>query len=406
MNTNFNPFQLLTHFSSSESSTYLGRGYVEINSSSATWRIYIKNGELKYVESSVQSVTQLHYYLSRQGWDFALVALKEQFLCHLSDRGNSLSDPFKQGLFEKAITWLQSEGHLDNTQVLQLIEDITQDALESFLWLSEGTTRWVSLKTNPFWVEKLVETNFDLSDLVKFLQKRLREWQSCTPAIGSPHQRPYLLDYRQLEKPVPAGTLPIATLKKLAQLMRGLSLRQISLILKQDELHLCQLLSPYIQEGVIYLRQPQPPFNELPQVPRSKTDEVVKKVVKIYKIVCIDDSPTVLNQIQRFLGEQRFQITTVNDPVQASSVIFRIKPDLILLDITMPKINGYKLCSLLRSSGVFNETPIIMVTGNKGLLDKARAKLSGATDYLTKPFTKEALMNLVEKYLEPIESNH
>ena len=184
--------------------------------------------------------------------------------------------------------------------------------------------------------------------------------------------------------------------------MRGLSLRQISLILKQDELHLAQLLSPYIQEGIIYLRQPQPPFDGLPKVPKSKTNEAVPKVVKIYKIVCIDDSPTILNEIQRFLGEEKFHVTTVDDPVQASSVIFRIKPDLILLDITMPKINGYKLCSLLRSSGVFNETPIIMVTGNKGLLDKARAKLAGSTDYLTKPFTQKALMTVVEKYLEPI----
>ncbi len=406
MTTNFNPVQLLAHFSSSESTTHLGRGYIEINSDSSAWRIYIKDGELKYVESSVQTLAQLHYYLSRQGWDSALVALKEQFLCHLSNQENLLNDPFKQGLFEKTITWLQSERYLDNNQVLQLIEDITQDALESFLWLTEGTTRWVSLKTNPYWVEKLVETNFDLPDLVQFLQKRLRQWQSCTSALGSPYQRPYLLDYRQLEKPVPAGTLSIAALKKLTQLMRGLSLRQISLMLKQDELHLCQLLSPYIQEGIIYLRQAQPPFNQLPKVPRPKAEEKVQEVVKIYKIVCIDDSPTVLNQIQKFLGEKRFQVTTVNDPIQASSVIFRIKPDLILLDITMPKINGYKLCSLLRSSGAFNETPIIMVTGNKGLLDKARAKLAGSTDYLTKPFAKEALMTLVEKYLEPIELTH
>ena len=93
------------------------------------------------------------------------------------------------------------------------------------------------------------------------------------------------------------------------------------------------------------------------------------------------------------------KVTAINDPVKASSVIFRLEPDLILLDITMPRINGYKLCGLLRSSHVFDETPIIMVTGNTGMIDKARAKLAGATDYFTKPFTQEGLMNIIEKHL-------
>jgi twitching motility two-component system response regulator PilG len=157
---------------------------------------------------------------------------------------------------------------------------------------------------------------------------------------------------------------------------------------------------------MIHLRNPQPPLEQLPNIPRSpqvKEQENLphtSKAVKTYKIVCIDDSPTILSEIQRFLKEERFEVTAINDPVQASSVIFRLEPDLILLDITMPRINGYKLCSLLRSSNVFNETPIIMVTGNTGLIDKARAKLAGATDYFTKPFTQEGLMAIIDKYLE------
>jgi two-component system, chemotaxis family, response regulator PixG len=69
------------------------------------------------------------------------------------------------------------------------------------------------------------------------------------------------------------------------------------------------------------------------------------------------------------------------------------------MDITMPDINDYKLCRLFRSSAAFETTPIIMVTGNKGLIDKARAKLVGATDYLTKPFSQTELLELVEKHL-------
>ena len=64
----------------------------------------------------------------------------------------------------------------------------------------------------------------------------------------------------------------------------------------------------------------------------------------------------------------------------------------------MPKINGYKLCKLLRGSDNCNHTPIVMVTGNTGLIDKARAKIAGATDYFTKPFTQQELIEIVEKY--------
>ncbi|VEP17338.1 Protein PatA (fragment) [Hyella patelloides LEGE 07179] len=93
-------------------------------------------------------------------------------------------------------------------------------------------------------------------------------------------------------------------------------------------------------------------------------------------------------------------MTAIDDPVQAVPTIFRIKPDLILLDITMPKINGYKLCGLLRDSKNCDRIPIIMVTGNTGFIDKARAKIAGATDYFTKPFTQQGLMQIVEKYLQ------
>ena len=404
-----NPVQLLTELSSSQSN-----GYLNVDNGSASWRIYFKEGDLKYIDCSIQSMSELTYYLSRQGWDSALAAVKSKFQSHphLSAKSNLLDDPFKQTLFEQIIIWLQSEEYINGSQVKQLIEDKIKNTLESFLWLNQARLSWV----NSPCIKTIGETtSFDLANLVKLLRQRLTRWQSCAPGLWSPHQRPYLVDYRQIEKPIPSGKLSVAALKKLAQLMRGLSIRQISLVLKQDELQVAQLLSPYIKHGVIYLRNPQTPLDRLPKIPKAlqnkpqekfDVDRPTQNAGQIYKIVCVDDSPTILNEMERFLGKEKFQVTTINDPIQASSVIFRIKPDLILLDITMPKINGYKLCSLLRSSAVFNETPIIMVTGNKGLIDKARAKLVGSTDYLTKPFTQKGLIDLVDKYLEPIGAIH
>ena len=118
-----------------------------------------------------------------------------------------------------------------------------------------------------------------------------------------------------------------------------------------------------------------------------------------YTIACIDDSPTVLNAIQKFLEDQSLSVVAINDPVKALMQIVRSKPDLILLDITMPNLDGYELCALLRRHPRYKRTPIVMVTGNTGLIDRARAKLVRASGYLTKPFTQSDLLKMVFKHL-------
>jgi len=79
--------------------------------------------------------------------------------------------------------------------------------------------------------------------------------------------------------------------------------------------------------------------------------------------------------------------------------ILKLKPDLILLDVNMPKVDGYKLCSLLRNNPVLKNIPIVMVTGNTGIIDRAKAKIAGSSDYLTKPFTQEGLLKMVFRHL-------
>jgi two-component system, chemotaxis family, response regulator PixG len=280
--------------------------------------------------------------------------------------------------------------------------------LESFVWLTEGSSDWCEARLIPDWLQNLPRDSFsiDVVSLVDLLQQKLQKWQSCASQLISPHQRPYVLNYRDISNDYSVGVLSESALTELAQVMRaGFSIRQLAHFIKQDELQVAKILSPYIQKGIIHLRQPQSPLDLLPELPRSlpakqhKQSDVDRGLLKINKIVCVDDSHIILQEIQRFLPPERFDITAIDDPIQASSAIFRLEPDLILLDITMPKINGYTLCGLLRNSAVCKNTPIIMVTGNTGLIDKARAKLAGANDYLTKPFTRSGLMTIVDKYL-------
>lgn len=118
-----------------------------------------------------------------------------------------------------------------------------------------------------------------------------------------------------------------------------------------------------------------------------------------YTVACIDDSPAILNAIESFLDDKAFKVLRIQEPLSALMQIIRSKPDLILLDVTMPNLDGYELCSLLRRHPSFKQTPIIMVTGNTGLINRAKAKLAGASGYLTKPFTQSELLKIVFKHL-------
>lgn len=120
---------------------------------------------------------------------------------------------------------------------------------------------------------------------------------------------------------------------------------------------------------------------------------------KTYTIVCVDDSPTVINVIKSFLDNDFFLVVGINDPLKALMQIVRVKPDLILLDVEMPNLDGYELCSLLRKHSSFSKTPIIMVTGHTSLIDRAKSKIVRSSGYLAKPFTQANLLKVIFRHL-------
>lgn len=138
----------------------------------------------------------------------------------------------------------------------------------------------------------------------------------------------------------------------------------------------------------------------LPQARAQTLSQEGQVPTRTYKIACIDDSSTILQSIDLFLDDQCFQTILISDPVRALAVILRHKPDIILLDILMPNLDGYQLCSLLRQHPLFKDTPIVMATSQKGLIDKTKAKMCGASGYLVKPFNEADLMSKIFRYLE------
>lgn len=396
-------------------------GCLKIHEKLVSWEIYLHQGNLQYVYCSAQALDQLKYHLHYLELKQAVAALKQLPASFLKLQSSIKDKSPAQNIYGKVISWLLAKNYLDASQGSKLIQSMTKDELQSCLWLDQGTSVWHDKHSLPGWIPSQIKDSlsFNASECLNEAEITLRQWQNCSEQLLSIHQRPYFPPGWEARSLPASGLLNHKILIELTQVLRGgTSIRQLSILLKKNEIQVAKILSPYIDEKIIYLHHPPAPLDRLPNIPRTAIKDILQSAssnsdtdiestqtdtsrtsVKTWKIACIDDSPTILSEIKRFLRQEKFEVTAIEDPVQAVSKIFTLNPDLILLDITMPRINGYKLCGLLRSSGKCDHVPIIMVTGNTGLIDKARAKLSGATDYFTKPFTEEGLNKIVEKYL-------
>lgn len=325
-------------------------GCLRVTYDSQTWMLFLEQGKVLYA-STTDPFGRLDRHLRR-----------------LSNRLPGLASPVRvqvRLLFEQtvseisylckdydAICWLVEQQYLTELQAGELIEALTKDVLETLLPLRYGSHDLVEETLLP---EVPRFCRLDLRSLVEACQVK--------PNRLSVSLKPPTEAFSELSGNVPDIRRP--------QPQNGQRPNPVD----SDSEHL---------PGVNGAGQPLSP----PSVPRTT-----------YKIACIDDSPTVLRAIEAFLDDTAFKVIRIDNPVSALMQIVRNKPDLVLLDVTMPTLDGYELCSLLRRHPSFKQTPIIMVTSNRSLLDRAKAKLVGASGYLTKPFTQPDLLKTMFKYL-------
>ncbi|WP_019508939.1 response regulator [Pleurocapsa sp. PCC 7319] len=404
---NIYPIEVLTQLSEQQLS-----GCLELTANSVVYYFYLYRGVIAYATNSIKPFERLERHLRRLSHQ--IPNLKGDFRNSVSlvfdvEAENYVDNPTDY----KAISWMATAGHITKEQANILIISLAEEILDSYLILSKNY-QYQYLK-NAQIKEPLAK--LDIINLIQKCQTRLKLWHSFLPQISSAYQRPYFF------------TKPDASAeqKKIAKILKGFSFRQLAAILNQNELVIVQKFYALIINKTIVIRAPQSPFDLLPTysaetakilestVSQATNTEVKaetksselnfddlpgqKETKKQWKIVCIDDSPSILKEIGRFLEGDEFSVFPITEPLKALMKIIRIKPDLILLDVGMPNIDGYKLCSLVRKYSAFQSTPIVMVTGNKGIIDRAKARLVGATDYMTKPFTQSDLLNIVFKYL-------
>lgn len=117
------------------------------------------------------------------------------------------------------------------------------------------------------------------------------------------------------------------------------------------------------------------------------------------KVLVIDDSRTIRRSAETLLSREGCVVITAVDGFEALSKIADHRPDIIFIDVMMPRLDGYQTCALVKNNPQFLEIPVVMLSSKDGLFDRARGRIAGAEEYLTKPFTRDELLGAIRQHV-------
>lgn len=340
------------------------------------WLVFFVNGQIVYtIHSENRGCRRLRDNLSR--YQVKLIPEELKNIQNISHNE-----------IEYAYLWqLIKQNRLTPEQGKNIIQQMVKETLFDLLSLRQGAFIFeMGLGLDP------LLTSVEISPLLMEMMKEVQKWKQLHPYFESPQQALTIADQEQLK-----NTLPEKAYEQLLHWSDGkTSLRRLSRRLQRNLGTLARGIYPYVERGWLH-----PVMAMTPSVSVSKNLWDVSNTRNSSHVVCLDDDLTIGKTVEAILKENGYDISLITDPLSGLTLIFELNPDLILCDIAMPKLDGYEICAMLRHSQAFQSTPIIMLTGKEGFIDRIRARMMGATDYLTKPFGEQELLLLIEKYIKP-----
>ncbi len=233
---------------------------------------------------------------------------------------------------------------------------------------------------------------FTVSSILEEGTEQYRKWEDAELVGFSPTWSPFICSYEALKESVSSKTYQV-----IVQLIKGeLSIRDLSLLLPGDLQSITQTLVSYEQQGYLEfctLEDFPPPW---PVIPPEDTQAPGEDMPLI---VCVDDNPRNCRELGKIVTSGGYRYLSIHDSVQALSFIIENQPDLLFVDLVMPVINGHELCSKIRKMSAFKEIPIIILTSNDGVVDRFRSKMTGATEFLSKPAQTTAVLSAIQSHL-------
>lgn len=362
---------------------------------SVSWNVYFLLGKVQYITSTVAQQTCLEYLWQQHKLGSKCPDLNEaetsqySFLC--------------QSMFNK---------QFDGREIQKFLFRLVREEFAHVVSIQRANIQFLPAKRIT---KSLI--SFNLEKLWAKQEEKIRFWRHTRSYLASPFSRLYLEQKNALQFYKTWKTIyqdpelaPLAESQKLSTFaslfVAKKNLYQIATITNVDTEFLAKYLKSSIEDNLISLlpstetvsqdlnKQDPTSTNSLLEAPNEATP--TSEDADSTLIVCIDDSKTVQRQMKMTLEAGGYQVIGILDPTTALKTLSQYQPAVIFMDINMPEINGYDLCSWLKKSQRFKEIPIVMLTGRDGMIDRVRAKIVGATDYLTKPCDPNKLITLAK----------
>jgi len=351
------------------------------------------SGHLEIVDGH-QEKWIIAFYLGRivyvEGGNHRLRRWQRQFIKYCPDQASSLfaaiaqaARPHQSAQPYKTLCQLFRQGAISRDQVSLVLQGLLDEVLWEILQAQALDYR-VEAQASP---EQ--DALLNLMNVSETLDRVCAEWHAwdtagfsaISPNLSLVLRNPMLLQQRTSK----------AVFLHLQSLLDGQrTLRDLALDVKLDLLRMTQTLWPYIQENILQ-------WVQVPDLPTVATPSNSKAL-----IACIDDSPQICQTMERVIEGFGYRFMAVQDPLRGFSTLLQSKPDLIFLDLIMPNTNGYEVCMKMRRVSVFQKTPIIILTGNDGIIDRVRSKLVGSSGFISKPARSEMIGTVIQRHLAKV----
>ena len=343
------------------------------------WKFYLYLGGLVYATGGIHPIRrwQRNLITNLPQIPFQLSSLQEE----LSEREADLNDNIWE--YEQLAHWIEQQiittQQAKNTVLFamgEILFDLTQ-ARQVICRLNQENT--LRPQTEPI----------EPTEIINLTEQMWKNWEKAKVADRSANLAPIILQPQELQQKT-----SISAYRSLCKLLNGnRTLRDLAVQLRTSPLQAVSSLLPYIQSGIFGLVE----IPDLLELSNSSNLNYESKNRPL--IACIDDSLMISQMMEQIISMAGYRFMAVNDPSTAVPTLVKREPDLIFLDVVMPKVNGYDLCAKLRKYPEFAEIPIIFLTSSTGIIDRLRAKMVGSSDFLKKTVDADELLQKIVEHL-------
>lgn len=364
---------------------------IEVSKQPVNWQIFFYFGKLIWANGGVHS---------ERSWRRHLTQYCPQV--ELDKLNLDISDRYKCPEYY-TLAVLMQRGLIEPEIAEKLIASKTKEVLFDIFQQIKLNQASCILEAESIPLSFLLDHNSDqaficveLAEVITAAQNQWSTWAKSGFASISPNISLQIRSKEKLKQQV--SEVIYQNFVKLLDGQR--TLRDLAVLMNKDVLVVLKSLTAYIRQGLIGL-------TEIPDLPITKSiGDDQSNIITTEKnldtqalIACIDDSPQVCQIMKQIITKANYRFLEIQQPIQAVPSLINANPQLIFLDISMPILNGYEVCTQIRRVSKLQDIPIVMLTGNDGVFDRVKAKVCGASDFLSKPVEIDKILQTIEKYV-------